>query len=84
MYLHELGEEVDSFTKEDMAQGKHLLNAVGEHEDEELRERSLEKRNQSSMLRQSQPSATLSALPPNVMPLGGSIAILLLPIPSFS
>jgi hypothetical protein len=28
MYLHELGNEVDSFTKEDMAQGKHLLSNI--------------------------------------------------------
>lgn len=25
MYLHQMGIEADSFTKEDMAQGKHLL-----------------------------------------------------------
>jgi len=25
MYLHEVGRDIDSFTKEDMAQGKHLL-----------------------------------------------------------
>ena len=31
MYLHELGEEVDSFTKEDMAQGKHLLSSLADH-----------------------------------------------------
>lgn len=26
MYLHDLGRDIDSFTKEDMAQGKHLLS----------------------------------------------------------
>lgn len=26
MYLHDVGATVDSFTKEDMAQGKHLLS----------------------------------------------------------
>eukprot|EP01129_Flabellula_baltica_P014355 TRINITY_DN684_c0_g1_i1.p1 TRINITY_DN684_c0_g1~~TRINITY_DN684_c0_g1_i1.p1 ORF type:complete len:256 (-),score=50.82 TRINITY_DN684_c0_g1_i1:778-1545(-) len=28
MYLHELGEDDDSFTKEDMSQGKHLLTSA--------------------------------------------------------
>jgi len=36
MYLHELGNDVDSFTKEDMAQGKHLLSNITLNPEEPL------------------------------------------------
>uniref|UniRef100_A0A6B2KYD3 RING-type domain-containing protein n=1 Tax=Arcella intermedia TaxID=1963864 RepID=A0A6B2KYD3_9EUKA len=38
MYLHELGNDVDSFTKEDMAQGKHLLSNITLNPEENIKQ----------------------------------------------
>jgi CCR4-NOT transcription complex subunit 4 len=57
MYLHELGNEVDSFTKEDMAQGKHLLSNITLNPEEP----SLNNQNPAAPLPSTQPPQSIQA-----------------------
>lgn len=56
MYLHELGADVDSFTKEDMAQGKHLMSNVTLRDDEDEDDTDYDANNRRTDLSRSGPA----------------------------